>query len=114
MMAFVAISDHVDMTGVIELNRGEILAQLVNPYLCRRSCSGRERWQTGNESEGGDYDRNEHIDLHDVNLSFSTQKRLPDPPERIREQQLEATLILLLLVDEAIKNRKDDEKCNAN
>ena len=76
MMAFATISDHVDMTGVIELNRGVILAELVNQHLCRRRCSvGGKCRQTGNESEGGGYDRNDHFDLHDVNLSLSTRKR---------------------------------------
>lgn len=42
MMALAAISDHVGMAGVIEQNRGEILAEEVNPYLCRRCCRGRK------------------------------------------------------------------------
>jgi hypothetical protein len=115
MMAFATISDHLDMTGVIELNRCEILAQLVNPHVCRRRCCGRKRRQSGSKSEGSDYDRNEHFDLHNINLSLSTLKRLTDPPPwQICEQQSETTLIPLALVNETIKDRKDDEECQAN
>lgn len=42
MMAFATISDHINMTGVIELYRLEIFTELVNPHLCWWRCFGRQ------------------------------------------------------------------------
>src|SRR5512133_2619290 len=44
MMACATVSDHIDMSGVVELNRSKILAQLVNLHLGRRCCGGGKRW----------------------------------------------------------------------